>query len=711
MQSFLKLIPNGLTLREIYTRPVAYGISPESLKWSNDGKMLAFLWSDQGGSLRDLYITTGSELRQITDARTIPPLPVEDDERPKADVAYAEEMARGVGEFDWVGDQIVYTVRGNLFVIDPSLCVPHALTLGSLAVARVKVCLADDRIGFVFNNNVWSYRLNNGELRQLTYFGKEGVSVTDYHWSPDGKYLAISVEDTSVYEKIRMPDYTPEKEVKINELRRNNAGKPLSKTRVGIVSSEGGLMSRVNLPAPGKEPTRADEIDTGDDHRIQSLAWTHDSACLLIGYEDSSYKDYRIVQVTPGKEADPKEVYFERSEPWFEYTPVLSTPDSKGVLFASYKDRWRRLYRLSLSDSELCPLTPEGIDISGFTVPKRGLCALVSAFNPAPTEQQVFETSLDGSGWKQISTGATNSSVFANDDGTRLAFLNSSVMSPPQLILDGKTLLNTAHEKFDQVTQPKVQRFSFTNASDNVTIHGKLILPHNFDPSKKYPAVLTCIYAGLGKEGFARYQPLDAFMANEMGYVIVAIDLRASMGYGRDFFFGYHKKLGIIDAEECVSCASYLRGLPFIDGDRIGLWGGSYGGFLTLMVMCNHPGVFHTGISWKPVTDWRNYWDEYIGPRLGRPQDDPEVYEATSPVFHAEGLEGNLLVVHGMLDDNVLFQDCAWMLQKLIEARKYFDLMIYPRDNHGLDLRHESLPDCMERFAAYFEEHMGLGPI
>ena len=255
-----------------------------------------------------------------------------------------------------------------------------------------------------------------------------------------------------------------------------------------------------------------------------------------------------------------------------------------------------------------------------------------------------------------------------------------------------------------------IKEFSFKNKEDGAEICGTLTLPRDFDPKKKYPAVLRCVYAGQGKMGFGRYNLLDNYMANEMGYILVGIDLRASHGYGHKFAQGYYKSLGIVDSKELVSCAEYLKALPYVDEKRIGVWGGSYGGFLTLMVMCDFPGVFNTGVSWKPVTDWKNYWDSYTAPRLGRPKDDPEIYKATSPVFHAAGLEGNLLLIHGMQDDNVLFQDAAWMIQQLIEKQKYFDLMIYPKDNHGLDLRFESLPDCMERIAAYFEEHMGLGP-
>jgi dipeptidyl-peptidase-4 len=264
---------------------------------------------------------------------------------------------------------------------------------------------------------------------------------------------------------------------------------------------------------------------------------------------------------------------------------------------------------------------------------------------------------------------------------------------------------------FARLPQPKIERIRLRNESDGAELRATLILPHDFDPSRKYPAVLSCVYAGRGKDAWGRYQVLDAYMANELGYILVGLDLRASTGYGKDFFYGYHKRMGIIDSDEVVSCAQHLRTLPYVDGRRIGIWGGSYGGFLVLMAMCTHPGVFHTGVSWKPVTDWRNYDDDYTAERLTRPADNPDVYQATSPVFHAAGLEGNLLIIHGMQDDNVLFQDCVWMVQRLIEAGKYFDLAVYPRDDHMLGLRRESLPDCMERIAAYFEQHMGLGPV
>ena len=128
------------------------------------------------------------------------------------------------------------------------------------------------------------------------------------------------------------------------------------------------------------------------------------------------------------------------------------------------------------------------------------------------------------------------------------------------------------------------------------------------------------------------------------------------------------------------------------------------------MIMSQYPGIFDTGISWKPVTLWNNYWDSYISRRLGKPESNQDLYEECSPLYHTDSLEGNLLLVHGMQDDNVLFQDTVLLINKLVKNNKNFDLMIYPRENHSLDNYEASLSHCMSKFARYFAENMGIGP-
>jgi len=713
MATFLKRPPKGAFLRNLYSRPLVYGTAPSALKWSKDGERLAFLWNERGEPLLDLYVFGPSGLARASDAAAIGPAPVEDDERPEGEADYAEKMTGGVSEFDWLDEQVAFLLRGNLFVVPAAGGDARRVTAGTQSWSGLQAAPDGRRIGFLCAGNVWTYDLPTGALTQVTFFSRDEVSVNGFQWSPDSRFVAVEVEDRSMYEVVRMPDYIPESGVKVAELRRNNVGKPLSKVRVGIVPSSGGRMARVRL---GKsQELEEGKSDTGTDVRLSALAWTCDAAKLVIAYTDKDYSDYRIVTVEPGREAKPRTIFHEKMEPWAECGAPMSTPDSKHVCFASYRDGSRRVYRLPIAGGDPVPLSPSGIDVVQAALPIRGDRVFYTACAPHPTEQQVYSVRIEGGEALQVSEGTTHAEFAVSEDGASVALVQGGVMIPPEVfVLRGRkrsAVTRSPLPAFSKILKPRVERMTFTNKSDGRTVHAKLILPHDFDPDKRYPVVLSCVYAGQGKESFGRYQLLDTYMANEMGYILVGIDLRASIGYGKDFYFGYRRKLGLIDAEECVSCARHLRTLPYIDPKRIGIWGGSYGGFLTLMAMCLHPGEFHTGVSWKPVTDWRNYWDSYTAPRLGRPKDDPDIYKATSPVFHASALKGNLLIIHGMQDDNVLFQDAAWMIQKLIEAEKYFDLMIYPRDDHGLTLRHESLPDCMERIAAYFEEHMGVGPV
>jgi dipeptidyl aminopeptidase/acylaminoacyl peptidase len=293
-----------------------------------------------------------------------------------------------------------------------------------------------------------------------------------------------------------------------------------------------------------------------------------------------------------------------------------------------------------------------------------------------------------------------------------VAVLSSAYLTPPELVLldpeGGPPRPVTASPLAAFAALPERRPEYFTcRAADGLTLHGFMITPSWRRPGERHPAVLSCVYADIAKNDWIPYDLLDLYMAEEMGYVVVRVDFRASDGHGRDFRYGYFQQMGIVDAAEAVSVASYLRTLPFVDGGRIGIWGSSYGGFLTLMTLFTHPGAFHTGVAWKPVTDWLSYTDDYTAQRLGRPGEFPEVYRATSPIHHVAGLADNLLVIHGMVDDNVLVQDTIRLVQALLEAGKDFDLMLYPRADHGLTSWDETRVDLMRRTARYFRQHLG----
>jgi dipeptidyl aminopeptidase/acylaminoacyl peptidase len=189
------------------------------------------------------------------------------------------------------------------------------------------------------------------------------------------------------------------------------------------------------------------------------------------------------------------------------------------------------------------------------------------------------------------------------------------------------------------------------------------------------------------------------------GYTVLDFDYRGSSGYGRDYRTDIYRSMGAKDVDGAVAAARWLVSTQGVDPARIGIYGVSYGGFMTLMSLFRYPGVFAAGISAAGVTDWAHYSDEWTSRILGRPADAPDVYKATSPIYHAAGLKDALLIEHGLVDDNVEFQDAARLVQRLVELGKPFDVIYYPTEPHVIE-GEASLIDFHKRLAAFFAKHL-----
>ncbi|MER3495974.1 MAG: hypothetical protein C4320_03700, partial [Armatimonadota bacterium] len=272
-----------------------------------------------------------------------------------------------------------------------------------------------------------------------------------------------------------------------------------------------------------------------------------------------------------------------------------------------------------------------------------------------------------------------------SDDGQRIATLASNRQLNSELYsVDGgiRRLTESQRPEFKKIKWAKTDEVTFPGP-DGIPIHGLLTYNPAMDRSKRHPAFLSNIYADSGKAAWAGY--VENYAAMELGMIVLSVDFRSSWGYGETFNQGYNGKLGLVDADEAVKAKEYLASLPYVRGDRIGLWGWSYGGYLTCMTLLTKPGVFYSGVAVAPVTDWKTYNEWYTRRRLGLVKDDKDkIFEKTSPITYASGLQDRLLLVHGMLDDNVLFQDTARLMQRLIDNGKSFDVMAYPRDDHSI---------------------------
>jgi dipeptidyl-peptidase-4 len=255
-----------------------------------------------------------------------------------------------------------------------------------------------------------------------------------------------------------------------------------------------------------------------------------------------------------------------------------------------------------------------------------------------------------------------------------------------------------------------VPEFGTLPAADGQILEYRLFKPAHFDPAKHYPAIVE-IYGGPGVQ-----RVLDAWTGSTFtqiltraGYVVFQLDNRGSAFRGTAFQAPIHGKLGEVEVADQVRGAKWLASQPFVDPARVGVWGWSYGGYMTLMLMFKAPDVFRAGVSGAPVTDWSLYDTHYTERYLDRPSQNPAGYEASSVLPYAQSLRGKLLVIHGMADDNVLFLHSTKLFRRLQDLEKPFEVMVYPGAKHGLIRQHDGR-HAYATMLRFFDQNLGNTP-
>jgi dipeptidyl aminopeptidase/acylaminoacyl peptidase len=357
-----------------------------------------------------------------------------------------------------------------------------------------------------------------------------------------------------------------------------------------------------------------------------------------------------------------------------------------------------------------------------------------------PSGRDLYRVDVGGGEHYRLtdSTGY-NAAVMSPDEG-RPALLSSSFSQPWEL----SVLLNGAGGAWQQVTdsplaefddydwpQPRLVEFV---AGDGKTVHALLFQPTEIAVDikkvirlpgakterprkpgrsvvKRVPVINFVHGAGYAQAVLNRwggYQTerfhFNQFLA-QRGYAVIDVDYRGSAGYGRDWRTDVYLHLGGKDLEDELAAMAYLKKLPWVDTERAGIWGVSYGGFMSLMALFLAPDTFKAGSAWAAVTDWENYYRHYTQQRLRTPAEEPEAYRRSSPVHHVAGLKNHLQIIHGMADDNVHFQDAAQLIDALVAAGKKFDLAAYPQSKHGW-VRPEVWIHSTRAAFDFFEKHL-----
>ncbi|MFN7928753.1 MAG: prolyl oligopeptidase family serine peptidase [Blastocatellia bacterium] len=580
-------------------------------------------------------------------------------------------------------------------------------------------------------------------------------SVSNLQLTPDEKYVIANVIEPGIGAKNAIvPNYVTESAYTEDLPARNMVGDNQGRSRMAIISVETGEVKYVDhgqtaaANASGAQtPPDADEPQgqaRASERALQLLSpiWSEDGKQAVLIARAADNKDRWIMKLDP---ATAKTTVLDRlhDDAWvnnFGLTVLGWLPDGKTVYFVSERDGYAHLYTQSVDGGAARQLTKGPYEVFDVQVSEektkfyftssegkyaatqdwKGISEPFNADDVSSFSRHLYAMNFDGSNKARVTNMKGSNQATVAPDGSMLALIRSYANKPPELYLAANN--PTAEAK--QITTSPIAEFNEYNwqdaplvqfkARDGAFVPAQLFKPKNYQ--RGGPAVIFVHGAGYAQNvhkywsGNYYREYMFHHLLMERGFLVLNIDYRASSGYGRDWRTGIYRYMGGKDLSDQVDGAKYLISEHGVDAKRIGIYGGSYGGFMTLMAMFTEPDVFAAGAALRPVTDWAHYNHGYTSNILNNPQNDAEAYKQSSPIYFAQGLKGALLICHGMVDVNVHFQDSVRLAQRLIELKKEnWELAVYPVEDHGFE-RASSWTDEYKRILKLFTEHLNAKP-
>lgn len=393
--------------------------------------------------------------------------------------------------------------------------------------------------------------------------------------------------------------------------------------------------------------------------------------------------------------------------------------DNETLWYLSEESGYSQLYLVSDATGKTRRLSPKGsYEVSDPLISQDGRSIYYRANQGHPGSYDIWRVEIATAKAEQLTRlGGLTAATLSPDEG-RLLLLHSSITRPDELYIqdsrpgaEARQITNTRTPEFLGVGWSVPEIVAVPSQHGAAPIYSRVYTPQGFDPSKKYPAVLFVHGAGYlqnAHAGWSNYFREFMFhtLLTQQGYVVLDMDFRASAGYGRDWRNAIYRQMGFPEVEDLKDGVAWIVANKSVDEKRVGVYGGSYGGFLAFMSLFREPDLFAAGAALRPVTDWAHYNHEYTANILNTPEVDPEAYLKSSPIEYAKGLNKPLLICHGMLDDNVFFQDTIRLVQRLIELEKQdFETAVYPVERHAFT-RPSSWLDEYRRVYKLFETHL-----
>ena len=685
----------ALTLERVFASPDLSGPQPRALKISPDGSLITLLKPRVDDKERlDLWAIdsrTGAE-RMLVDSRKT---------GSGADLSEAEKMQRerdrsvagstGIVSYDWSpdGKSILVPVDGDLYLAGLEGNVTR-LTHTSDGELNGVVSPKGGFVSFVRGGNLFVQPVG-GQERQLTQGASDTVSWglaefvaqeemdrrTGYWWSPDDRMIAVARVDESPVGIVTRTAIGGEG-TRVYQQRYPAAGSPNALVELHVMRPDGSGQVKVDL---GKDA----------DIYLARVNWSKDGRTLYVQRQSRDQKTLDLLAVDPltGKA---RTVLTEKAKSWINLSNNFHSLGDGSFIWWSEKSGHGHLYHVqgqrwtALTSGEWEVRDLVGVDED------RGI-AYFTGNRETPLEQQLYAAPLNGRGpVRQLTSNGWWNDAVMDGAATRLVVARSNSDRPRQLYLadmDGKRLrwlsenaVTGDHPYAPYVASHVATRFGTVKAADGSTLYTRIMTPP-LEPGKRYP-VFMIHYGGPGAGRVVTNQwssPVYQYLVDR-GWIVFAIDNRGTPDRGKAFEDHLYRAMGTVEVEDQLKGVEWLKSQPYVDPARIATYGWSYGGYLSLKLLEKAPGVFSAAVAGAPVTRWELYDTHYTERYLGMPQDKPSAYPASGAVDEAVKIKDPLLVIHGMSDDNVVFDNATALIARMQSAAVPFEMMVYPGQTH-----------------------------
>ena len=594
--------------------------------------------------------------------------------------------------------------RGDYWVLDRASGKLHQLGGKEAPEATLmfaKFSPADsNRVAYVRDKNVYVEDLATGRIEVLTkrsrdtvingtfdWVYEEELGLRDgFRWSPDGKRIAYWQMDEEGVKEMHMINNVPGNYPQVVTFRYPKVGETNASARVGVVSADGGETTWVRVEGDPRN------------HYIARMDWADNSKELLL-QRLNRLQNRNAVMIADAATGKARTVYTDRDEAWIEVRFGFTDWVEDQFTYVSERAGWRQLYLVSRS-GEAKKVTRGNFDI--IRMLKLDAANGIAYFTASPknaTERYLYRINLDGTGLKRLSPAKQRGShsYSISSDAKWAVHTFSSIHSPPvtQLIkLSTHEPVRTLEDnvalrkKVAALAQPKREFFQI-DIGNGVKVDAYAVLPPNLDCSKKYPLFLYVYGEPAGQTTVNRWSGPGGmwhWMLAQQGYVVMSIDNRGTTApRGNAWRKSIYRQVGILASkDQAAAVRQVLKDRPYLDADRVGVWGWSGGGSMTLNALFRYPELYHAGISIAPVPNQLLYDTIYQERYMGLPDDNKEGYKNGSPITFAKNLKGKLQLIHGTADDNVHYQGMAKLVDTLVAHNKPFEMLAYPNRSHSI---------------------------